>query len=382
MQHKAIYVITFSLLGLSVSGLARSLPLPKFPAGAVWHQDVSNASLHPNSASMIDTLARLGSANAQPNCGFGFCRMQIDFSMRVLYADNNSPLLPLAAHLDYGYYAPDCDALGTNVPLPVGGAIEDPAVGYDCDNTEEDNTPGNDCHMLVVNGNELYELYSTDRNNAQTQMNSLCLAKWDLSRIYPAEGRGEHCTSADAAGFPIAPLLFNADEIFNAMQVSNGDLGHAIRFILPNARMASDPPPTPMDDPIRYYVRPASHAGGPSGPSGSIAYGSRLILRNNFPLTGYNAAAQVVLRTLKKFGMVLADGGNIALTAESDEFTTHKWNEPGIDFQSNEFFASAGALKVNVVDFSVVDTGPRIIETYECVPNVLPTGVIFSNGFE
>ena len=61
--------------------------------------------------------------------------------------------------------------------------------------------------------------------------------KWHLKAIYPAEGRGDHCTSADAAGFPIAPLLFNADEVFAALP--SGDLGHAIRFILPNGRMAN-----------------------------------------------------------------------------------------------------------------------------------------------
>ena len=41
-----------------------------------------------------------------------------------------------------------------------------------------------------------------------------CLAVWDTSITYPADGRGEQCTSADAAGFPIAPLLFSADEDF------------------------------------------------------------------------------------------------------------------------------------------------------------------------
>lgn len=97
---------------------------------------------------------------------------------------------------------------------------------------------------------------------------------WKLDFVYPDDNRGDHCTSADAAGFPIAPLLFNADEVFAAMQGVEGDLGHAIRFILPNARMASG---------TKFYVRPASHAGGPSGPEASVPYGSQLRLRRDFP---------------------------------------------------------------------------------------------------
>lgn len=48
-------------------------------------------------------------------------------------------------------------------------------------------------------------------------------------QVYPDDGRGEQCTSADAAGFPMSTLLFTADEVYA------GEINHAIRFILPNA---------------------------------------------------------------------------------------------------------------------------------------------------
>jgi hypothetical protein len=54
---------------------------------------------------------------------------------------------------------------------------------------------------------------------------------WDLTKTYPDGMRGDQCTSADAAGFPIAGLLPTADE------VAAGTVAHALRFILPNARM-------------------------------------------------------------------------------------------------------------------------------------------------
>ena len=66
---------------------------------------------------------------------------------------------------------------------------------------------------------------------------------WDLNKQYTDVLRGDQCTSADAAGLPIAALLPTADE------VAAGSVPHAIRFILPNARMKR-----------QVYVRPATHA--------------------------------------------------------------------------------------------------------------------------
>jgi hypothetical protein len=149
-----------------------------------------------------------------------------------------------------------------------------------------------------------------------------------------------------------------------AMQLPDGDLGHAIRFILPNARMASRPAG------VKVYVRPASHAGGPSGPANSVPYGSRLRLRKDFPVSLYPPAARVVLRTLQRYGMLLADGGNVALTAESDRYTTHRWDEIGID--SRTFDQAVPGTPVRVQDFEVMDTGPQIVETYDCVRNPEP----------
>ena len=49
---------------------------------------------------------------------------------------------------------------------------------------------------------------------------------------------------------------------------------------------------------------------------------------------------------------------------------------------SRIFDQTNGAAEVAIADFDVIDTGPRIAETYDCVPTILPTGVIFANGFE
>ena len=349
-RHAFAFLPAALFAALAAAPVAADAP-PRFPAGAVWHQDISNAPVHPSSASQISTLAGLG--------GFGYGRMQIDFGMHIVHAPAGAPLRSIVGYPSAGeYYAPDCEAIGTTMPVPADGAIE-AHTGLSCPNS------GEDCHLLVVQGNTLYEAYRANASGA-SGLQSQCLARWNLDAIYPEDNRGDHCTSADAAGFPIAPLLFNADEVHAAMQVAGGDLGHAIRFILPNSRMATE-------NGQRVYVRPASHAGGPSGPAGTVAYGSRLRLRPDFPVNLYNPAAQVILRTMQRYGIVLADGGNIALTAESDLFTTHTWAELGIN--SRTFDTQVPGAIVRVQDFVVLDTGPRIVETYDCVRNPEPPPV-------
>lgn len=295
---------------------------------------------------MIDRVAELG--------GFGLGRMQIDFSMHVVTAEENEQTLDVIKR-EGEYYLPDCQTLPLKVPVPGYAAIEGQSA-MQCES--------GDCHFLVVQGTRLFELYRATQNGLEVE--AVCAAVWDLERVYPPEGRGDHCTSADAAGFPIAPLLFNADEIARSLAedpAGGGDLGHAIRFVLPNSHIASDASLGGVRG--RLYVRPASHAGAPRGPSDAIPYGSRLKLRSDFPVRGYPAAARVILNTMKRYGMVLADGGRITLTAQNDRFTRTKWHELAI--HSRVFDRTPGGRKVTVRDFHVLNTGPRIPETYECV---------------
>ncbi|HET8898564.1 MAG TPA: hypothetical protein VFN09_07345 [Rhodanobacteraceae bacterium] len=324
---------TVFLFVTSVLASAAAAALPQFPAASVWRKDIRHAPVAKDSAAQLRALQSLG--------GWGNGdRMQIDFTITVLQAADNAPTQPVVAGVN-GYYDGECAKPGLAFPLPPGGAIEGSA-GYRCDPQE------NDCHLLVQQGNTLFESYGTDVTAKGVE--STCAVVWRLDRVYPPQGRGDHCTSADAAGFPIAPLLLEADEVAAAAK-RGGDLGHAIRFILPNARMAKD-----------VYVRPASHAGGPKGPATSIAYGSRLRLRADFPMAGYNPASQAILRTMQHYGIVLADGGKIALTAADDRFSQAKWDD--LDIDSHTFFDSGKPVKVT--DFAVIDTGPRIPKRGEC----------------
>ena len=167
---------------------------------------------------------------------------------------------------------------------------------------------------------------------------------WDLNRVYSPSGRGDQCTSADAAGFPIAPLLFNADEL------AAGSINHAIRFILPNPRIRA-----------KVFVHPATHAGAPRGPVTAPPMGAHFRLKASYDLSQLTPAAQVVARAMQKYGMFLSDGGNIALTAQSDADTQTKYAD--LDFGSHDLQA------LKVTDFEVVDGGAAIRLTDDCVRN-------------
>jgi len=355
MSRAVRTLLPAALLAIVTIG-ASADPLPRFPPGAVWNQDVSAPNLkHPSSDEMIAWL------QSQGGWGTGATAFQIDFSMAVLHADDSTPTVANIGYPYDDYYSPDCDDPGTvPFPLPSGGAIEGSA-DYSCANDSDD------CHLLVVDGSTLYESYHSNvvTGGLQTQ----CALRWDLTRVYPANGRGEQCTSADAAGYPVAPLLFNADEVYAAIQ-SGTDIGHAIRFILPNSSMKAG-----------EYVHPATHAGGPQSPDAyAIPYGSRFRLKSTFDVDGFssNGAVRVLLRTLQKYGMFLSDGGNVPLTAEVDTYTTHKWDDAALSIDSHSLYG------IQASDFEVVVADAPVTLTYDCVrnPDGPPPDEIFRDGFE
>ena len=298
-------------------------PVPYFPPGSIWTQDISHALLDPQSSTVIAWLANAG--------GWGRGdRMQVDFAIRVLQTDAATPYVPFKGPgPDYA----DSDQI-TVFPLPAGGGIEGES-GYQCPIEQ------GDCHLIVVDRNhgKLYEAYQA--NKADDAITANVIAVWDLNRVYPPSGRGDQCTSADAAGFPIAPLLFNADEL------ATGSINHAIRFILPNPRMRAG-----------VFVHPATHAGGPSGPATAPPMGAHFRLKSSFDMSQLKPAARVVARAMQKYGMFLSDGGNTALTAQNDADTKIRYDD--VDFGSHDLQA------IKVTDFEVLDLGTPIQSTHNC----------------
>ena len=304
-----------------------------FPAAAPFYQDVSTAALDSQSSTIIAGLSAKG--------GWGAGSFRIDFSIEVLKAD--AGVTPRAFTQTGDFYDPDCDPVP--IPVPATGRLEGES-NYTC-------ALNGDCHLIVIQGSKLYEMWRADITGGTatgTPFDGGCLAVWDLTHDYwqPAVppalfARGDQCTSADAGGFPIAALLFSADE------VASGSLNHAIRFILPNDRITKG-----------AYVHPATHSGAGKGTptTDTVPYGARLRLKSSFNLASLpNEGARTVARALQRYGMLLSDGGNIALTAQADTYTTAKWSG---------LLGSSDLSSIKVTDFEMVDGGARIPLTLDC----------------
>jgi len=296
---------------------------PFFPPGMFFDQDVSALPPAPTSAAAIASLRRAG--------GWGYGdRFHIDFSMEVLRVDGTDHPTRMFRPTE-DFYEPDCDHV--EVPVPEDGNVEG-EEGYACDQ-------GGDCHLIVwaPDQHQLFEMWRAHMSGSR--FDGGCLAVWDTSRVYGPTARGDQCTAADAAGFPIAPMLFTADE------VAAGSIDHAIRFVMPNDRIQDG------------FVRPATHGTHTTGGADAPHYGFHLRLRADFPLDQLPSdGARVVARALQRYGMYHADGGEVVLTAASDRRTTAKWQG---------LLDAEDLAMLRVEDFEVIDHGPPIALTLECV---------------
>jgi hypothetical protein len=146
---------------------------------------------------------------------------------------------------------------------------------------------GSDRHILMVDKDacRLYELFAAEKVGNQWHAGSGAI--WDLrsNALRPAGW-----TSADAAGLPILPGLVRRDEVLA------GAIQHAIRFTAPRTRNA--------------HIYPARHHAGAGGCSCLPPMGLRVRLKQGFDITGFSPRMRVILRAMKRYGMILADNGS------------------------------------------------------------------------
>lgn len=159
-----------------------------------------------------------------------------------------------------------------------------------------------DRHLLVLDRSNLrlYELYGARKTGDVWQAGSGAIFDLRSNQLRPAGW-----TSADAAGLPILPGLVRHDEA-----VEQGEIRHALRF---TARMTR-----------RAYVFPARHWASQRTEENLPPMGLRVRLKASFDVSAFPAPVQVILRALKRYGMLLADnGGNWFITGAPDS----RWND-------------------------------------------------------
>ncbi|SEF99009.1 hypothetical protein SAMN05421819_1587 [Bryocella elongata] len=263
---------------------------PVFPADNVWNTPVDKLPVSDKTPAYIASIG--AAAKVHPDFGQdpgnGFWVSQVPtgtkwVQLEIEYRDDS----------DLGSY-----------PMPAHPHLE----------------AGGDSHILLMDTRRclLYELFGAHQlPTGVWHVGSA--SKFDLtSNALREDGK----TSADAAGLPILPGLVRYDE------VASGEIHHAIRFTVPRTQKA--------------HIWPARHDASSQTDETLPPMGMRMRLRANFDISGFPAKDQVILRAMKRYGMILADNGSaIFISGLSDP----RWNDDELH--------SLG--RVTARDFEVVD---------------------------
>jgi hypothetical protein len=298
---RLLRLASVGLVALALAAPATAKPLPQapncpiFPPTSVWNKRVDRLPLAKSSRTIVRSIG----ADLHLHADFGSGLWDGGpIGIPITVVDSSTPRSFVAFD-----YADESDP--GPYPIPTDVAIEG---GPDATG---------DRHAILVDRDacKLYELYAL--YPAWTAGSG---AIWNLfsNRLRP---RG--WTSADAAGLPILPGLARYDE------VAAGWIGHALRFTVRRSR--------------RAYVYPARHYASPYTNPALPPMGLRLRLRRNYPVAGFPRQARVVLRALKRYGMIVADNGSSWYVSGAPD---PRW--------SNDQLHTLGRVKGS--DFRVVDT--------------------------
>jgi hypothetical protein len=251
---------------------------PVFPASNPWNRDVSHAPVDPRSDAYIRSINSGG--NKDLHADFGG-RGQYGIPFRVVpRAQKRVPI----RFTDYG----DESDKGP-YPIPLNAPVEG----------------GSDRHVLTLQRGtcKLFELFGAERSGPGWAASSGAAFNLRSNKL-----RHEGWTSADAAGLPILPGLARYDE------VKRGKITHALRFTTQRTQ--------------KGYIHPATHFASSNSDPNLPPMGLRLRLKRGYSLARFHGQALVILKALKRYGMIDADNGTSwYITGGSDR----RWNDEDLN---------------------------------------------------
>jgi hypothetical protein len=274
-----------------------------FPPDNPWNTDISTNAVHPRSEVFINSIGR--DKNLHPD--FGPLWQGRPNGIPYVVVRGDQPKVPIT--FSYG---------GESDPGPYPVPDDAPIEGGP--------DARGDRHVLVIDrdNHRLYELFKAYKvpGPAGSGWKAGSGAIFDLS----TNGlRPKGWTSADAAGLPIFPGLVRYDEV-----VEKGELTHAVRFTCEKTQ--------------RGFISPARHFASSSNDPNLPPMGLRLRLKADYDISNFPKNVQVILRGLKKYGMLLADnGGDWFITGAPDP----RWKDEEL----------AAIKRVKGKDLEVVYTG-------------------------
>lgn len=240
---------------------------PNFPADSWWHADISRLPVHPRSAAWMANMSP--TRRLHPDFGPSYGEQPVPYGIPITVVDGSHAKVSVTFA-----YADESD----RVRYPLGSDTKVEGGQYQT----------GDRHTVVVDRStcRLYETWATSRRSGRWYAGSG--ATWSLTSNAL---RPLGWTSADAAGLPVLPGLLRVDE------VRRGRVDHAIRFT--------------TDRTDRRYSWPARHQAGEELNSALPPMGARFRLKASYRIAStLRADTKVVLRAMKRYGLVLADNGS------------------------------------------------------------------------
>jgi hypothetical protein len=246
-----------------------------FPATNAWNTDISQEPVDPRSAKIIASIG--AGTGLHPDFGSRtYAHAIIGIPYVVVGKDQKPVSIKITTYKSESDKGP--------FPVPKDAPIE----GYKPDG----DSFGGDRHVLVIDKHtdRLYEMWEAFReSNNNWKCKSAAEFHLNSNDVRPTAKPG--WTSADAAGLPIFPGLVRYDE------VAAGEIPHALRFTVSQSREA--------------YVAPANHWASSNTSADLPPMGMRARLKASFQIpSGFSAQTKVILRAMKKYGMIVADNGS------------------------------------------------------------------------
>jgi hypothetical protein len=239
-----------------------------FPLDNPWNQDISNAAVDPNSDNLISGIG--AGTHLHPDFGTVWAGAPNGIPYVVVSGSQGRVPITFTAYGDESDPGP--------YPVPADAPVEGGPAGT------------GDRHVIVIDRDnwKLYELFSAFPEGGVAGWRADSGAVFDLNSNAL---RPSGWTSADAAGLPIFPGLVRYEEVYEQKEIT-----HALRFTAQFTR--------------RAYVAPARHFASSDTNPNLPPMGMRVRLKASFDINGFPPSAQVILRALKKYGMLLADNGS------------------------------------------------------------------------
>ncbi|MEP7317732.1 MAG: hypothetical protein ABI921_03300, partial [Panacibacter sp.] len=256
-----------------------------FPANNAWNRDISTQPVDPYSDNII-----AGFKTWPVKTDFGRGTWQgapIGIPYVVVCGSQQKYTVKFRANGYDGNYGNESDKGPYAIPLTA--AIEGNGNG--------------DSHVIAIDKDSgiLYELYNASVNVDHWEASSGAIFNLNTNKL-----RKKGWTSADAAGLPIFAGLVRYEEILK------GTIDHAIRFTLASNNVYPG------------FIAPARHKVSSTGAlHASLPFGARIRLKANYNISSFSPHNQVILQTMKKYGLMLADiGTNMYISGAPDA----RWN--------------------------------------------------------